>query len=129
MRVDFSLLLVTLTALTGLVWLIDSLGKRCRFLDQVKAELDLPATVINGRAEEQAITVDGQVTRVQMLRQRAIDEGTRVLADWAPGCTEFEDQRPFDLGDFFWRGFFRHGLHEVHLMHDLYQKRFRGWGR
>lgn len=40
------------------VHLIDSLGKRCRFLDQVKTELDLPATVINGRAEEQAITVD-----------------------------------------------------------------------
>ena len=38
--------------------LIDSLGKRCRFLDQVKAELDLPATVINGRAENQAIAVD-----------------------------------------------------------------------
>lgn len=40
------------------VHLIDSLGKRCRFLEQVKTELDLPATVINGRAEEQAITVD-----------------------------------------------------------------------
>ena len=38
--------------------LIDSLGKRCRFLEQVKAELDLPATVINGRAENQAIAVD-----------------------------------------------------------------------
>ena len=40
------------------VHLIVSLGKRCRFLDQVKTELDLPATVINGRAEEQAIIVD-----------------------------------------------------------------------
>jgi len=39
-------------------WLVDSLGKRCRFLEQVKAELDLPATVINGRAEDQTITVD-----------------------------------------------------------------------
>ena len=38
--------------------LIDSLGKRRRFLEQVKAELDLPATVINGRAENQAIAVD-----------------------------------------------------------------------
>ena len=38
--------------------LIDSLGKRCRFLEQAKTELDLPATVINGRAEEQAIAVD-----------------------------------------------------------------------
>jgi 16S rRNA (guanine527-N7)-methyltransferase len=42
----------------GHAHLIDSLGKRCRFLEQVKTELDLPATVINGRAEEQAITVD-----------------------------------------------------------------------
>lgn len=40
------------------VWLIDSLGKRCRFLQQIVDALDLPATVVNGRAEAQAITVD-----------------------------------------------------------------------
>ena len=40
------------------VWLIDSLGKRCRFLQQVVDSLDLPATVINGRAEAQTIRVD-----------------------------------------------------------------------
>ena len=40
------------------VWLIDSLGKRCRFLEIVVADLDLPATVINGRAESQNLTVD-----------------------------------------------------------------------
>ncbi len=40
------------------VWLIDSLGKRCRFLQAVVDELSLPATVINGRAEEQALKVD-----------------------------------------------------------------------
>lgn len=40
------------------VWLIDSLGKRCRFLQQVVDALNLPATVVNGRAEEQAIKVD-----------------------------------------------------------------------
>ena len=40
------------------VWLIDSLGKRCRFLQAVVDELALPATVINGRAEEQALGVD-----------------------------------------------------------------------
>ncbi|MBN9480208.1 MAG: 16S rRNA (guanine(527)-N(7))-methyltransferase RsmG [Bordetella sp.] len=40
------------------VWLIDSLGKRCRFLQTIVDTLDLPATVVNGRAEEQAITVD-----------------------------------------------------------------------
>jgi len=40
------------------VWLIDSLGKRCRFLQSVVDELALPATVINGRAESQALEVD-----------------------------------------------------------------------
>ena len=40
------------------VWLIDSLGKRCRFLQEVVDALDLPATVINGRAEEQTIRCD-----------------------------------------------------------------------
>ena len=40
------------------VWLIDSLGKRCRFLQEVVDELALPATVINGRAEAQSVTVD-----------------------------------------------------------------------
>ncbi len=40
------------------VWLIDSLGKRCRFLEAVVSELDLPATVINGRAEMQKLKVD-----------------------------------------------------------------------
>ena len=40
------------------VWLIDSLGKRCRFLEEIVDALDLPATVITGRAEEQRLTVD-----------------------------------------------------------------------
>ena len=40
------------------VWLIDSLGKRCRFLQEVVDALDLPATVIVGRAEEQQVTCD-----------------------------------------------------------------------
>ena len=40
------------------VWLIDSLQKRCRFLQTIVDELDLPATVIWGRAEEQEIKVD-----------------------------------------------------------------------
>ena len=40
------------------VWLIDSLQKRCRFLQTIVDDLDLPATVVWGRAEEQAIKVD-----------------------------------------------------------------------
>ena len=40
------------------VWLIDSLGKRCRFLQEIVDALDLPATVLNGRAEAQSVTCD-----------------------------------------------------------------------
>ncbi len=40
------------------VWLIDSLGKRCRFLEYLVQDLGLPATVINGRAEEQRVKAD-----------------------------------------------------------------------
>lgn len=40
------------------VWLIDSLGKRCRFLQAAVEALSLRATVVNGRAEEQRIKVD-----------------------------------------------------------------------
>lgn len=40
------------------VWLIDSLQKRCRFLQTVVDALTLPATVIWGRAEQQALKVD-----------------------------------------------------------------------
>ncbi|WP_295188494.1 16S rRNA (guanine(527)-N(7))-methyltransferase RsmG [uncultured Brevundimonas sp.] len=40
------------------VWLIDSLAKRCRFLQEVVDALSLPATVIVGRAEAQALTCD-----------------------------------------------------------------------
>ena len=40
------------------VWLIDSLGKRCRFLQEIVDVLALPATVIYGRAEEQMVTCD-----------------------------------------------------------------------
>lgn len=40
------------------VWMIDSLGKRCRFLQSVVDRLHLPATVIHGRAEEQRVDCD-----------------------------------------------------------------------
>lgn len=40
------------------VWLIDSLGKRCRFLQEVVDALSLRATVLNGRAEDNAVTVE-----------------------------------------------------------------------
>ncbi|QBX38851.1 16S rRNA (guanine(527)-N(7))-methyltransferase RsmG [Brevundimonas sp. S30B] len=57
----------------GHVWLIDSLGKRCRFLDQVADELKLPATVINGRAEDQAV-------KCQVVTARAVAPLDKLLA-------------------------------------------------
>jgi 16S rRNA (guanine527-N7)-methyltransferase len=55
------------------VWLIDSLGKRCRFLQEVVDALALPATVINGRAEEQALKVD-------VVTARAVAPMEKLLA-------------------------------------------------
>ena len=55
------------------VWLIDSLGKRCRFLQEVVDALALPATVVNGRAEEQALKVD-------IVTARAVAPMEKLLA-------------------------------------------------
>lgn len=40
------------------VWLVDSLAKRCRFLRQVVEALDLPAEVVNARAESVALPAE-----------------------------------------------------------------------
>ena len=55
------------------VCLIDSLGKRCRFLQEVVDALALPATVVNGRAEEQALKVD-------IVTARAVAPMEKLLA-------------------------------------------------
>lgn len=55
------------------VWLIDSLGKRCRFLESIVDELSLPATVINGRAEDHAVKVD-------VVTARAVAPMEKLLA-------------------------------------------------
>ena len=54
------------------VWLIDSLGKRCRFLQTIVDELALPATVINGRAEDQALKVDVVTARAVAPMERLL---------------------------------------------------------
>ena len=54
------------------VWLIDSLGKRCRFLQEVVDALSLRATVVNGRAEDSAVTVE-------VVTARAVAPMTRLL--------------------------------------------------
>ena len=54
------------------VWLIDSLGKRCRFLQDIVDALDLPATIINGRAEEQTVTCDIVTARAVAPREKLL---------------------------------------------------------
>ena len=55
------------------VWLIDSLGKRCRFLSTVVETLELPATVIHGRAEDQKdIAVDVVTARALAPMERLL---------------------------------------------------------
>ena len=54
------------------VWLIDSLGKRCRFLQEMVDVFDLPATVINGRAEEQSVVCDVVTARAVAPMERLL---------------------------------------------------------
>ncbi|MFW2341882.1 16S rRNA (guanine(527)-N(7))-methyltransferase RsmG [Brevundimonas sp.] len=54
------------------VWLIDSLGKRCRFLSTLVETLDLPATVVHGRAEEQDLAVDVVTARALAPMERLL---------------------------------------------------------
>lgn len=54
------------------VYLIDSLGKRCRFLQTVVDALGLPATVINGRAEEQQIKVEVVTARAVAAMEKLL---------------------------------------------------------
>lgn len=67
------------------VWLIDSLGKRCRFLQQVVEELDLPATVINGRAEAQTLTVDVVTARAVAAMDKLLGYAQPYLQRGARG--------------------------------------------
>ncbi len=67
------------------VWLIDSLGKRCRFLQAVVDELALPATVINGRAEEQTLKVDVVTARAVAPMERLLGYAQPCLRAGAQG--------------------------------------------
>lgn len=67
------------------VWLIDSLGKRCRFLQAVVDELGLPATVINGRAEEQALKVDVVTARAVAPMEKLLGYAQPYLQRGAQG--------------------------------------------
>jgi 16S rRNA (guanine527-N7)-methyltransferase len=54
------------------VHLVESMAKRCRFLDRVVAALDLPATVWNARAEDLELAVE-------VVTARACAPMTRLL--------------------------------------------------
>ncbi len=67
------------------VWLIDSLGKRCRFLQAAVDGLSLRATVINGRAEEQRIKVDVCTARALAPMDRLLGYAQPYLQRGAQG--------------------------------------------
>lgn len=67
------------------VWLIDSLGKRCRFLQAVVDELALPATVVNGRAEEQVLKVDVVTARAVAAMEKLLAYAQPYLQRGAQG--------------------------------------------
>ena len=67
------------------VWLVDSLGKRCRFLQEVVDALSLRATVINGRAEEQRIKVDVVTARALAPMDRLLGYAQPYLQRGAQG--------------------------------------------
>ncbi len=67
------------------VWLVDSLGKRCRFLQELVDALSLRATVINGRAEEQRIKVDVVTARALAPMDRLLGYAQPYLQRGAQG--------------------------------------------
>ena len=67
------------------VWLVDSLGKRCRFLQEVVDALSLRATVVNGRAEDQRIKVDVVTARALASMDRLLGYAQPYLQRGAQG--------------------------------------------
>lgn len=67
------------------VWLINSLQKRCRFLQTVVDELGLPATVVWGRAEAQALKVDVVTARAVAPLEKLLGYAQPYMARGAQG--------------------------------------------
>jgi 16S rRNA (guanine527-N7)-methyltransferase len=67
------------------VWLVDSLGKRCRFLQEVVDALSLRATVVNGRAEDQRLKVDVVTARALAPMDRLLGYAQPYLQRGAQG--------------------------------------------
>lgn len=67
------------------VWLIDSLGKRCRFLQEVVDALSLRATVVNGRAEDSVVTVEVVTARAVAPMEKLLGYAQPYLQRGATG--------------------------------------------
>jgi 16S rRNA (guanine527-N7)-methyltransferase len=67
------------------VHLVESMAKRCRFLSEVAAKLDLPATVHNTRAENLSLTVDIVTARACAPMARLIEFARPYLKKGATG--------------------------------------------
>ena len=83
----------------GHVWLIDSLQKRCRFLQTVVDELALPATVVWGRAEEQAIKVDVVTARAVAPMEKLLGYAQPYLSRGAQGLFLKGEKAELELND------------------------------
>lgn len=81
------------------VWLIDSLGKRCRFLQQIVDTLDLPATVINGRAEHQTIKVDIVTARAVAAMEKLLGYAQPYFQRGAQGLFLKGEKAASELND------------------------------
>jgi 16S rRNA (guanine527-N7)-methyltransferase len=67
------------------VYLIDSLAKRCRFLDEVVTALDLPAVVIHDRAENLDLKVEVVTARACAPMTRLLGFAERFVRNGADG--------------------------------------------
>lgn len=67
------------------VHLVESVGKRCRFLERVVIELDLPAEVHNARAGDLSVTVDCVTARACAPMSRLLDYAAPFLRRGATG--------------------------------------------
>jgi len=83
----------------GHVWLIDSLGKRCRFLQTVSEELALPATVINGRAEAQSLKVDVVTARAVAPMEKLLGYAQPYLQRGARGLFLKGEKAELEVAD------------------------------
>lgn len=81
------------------VWLIDSLGKRCRFLQQIVDALDLPATVINGRAEDQTIKADIVTARAVAAMEKLLGYAQPYFQRGAQGLFLKGEKAASELND------------------------------